>query len=55
MGNLSFYAFYGKLVILCFIMPYLLQKVGHDEAEGILVVSDWPNQLWYTQYTKNDH
>ena len=44
--NLSFYAFPPFICI-----PKVLQKVWHDKAEGILVVPDWPNQLWYTQYT----
>ena len=46
----------GKLVILWFpaihLYPRVLQKVWHDKAECILVVPDWPNQLWYTQYTE---
>ena len=45
--NLSFYAFPPFIYI-----PKVLQKVWHDKAEGILVVPDWPNQLWYTQYTE---
>ena len=44
--NLPFYAFPPFISI-----PKVLQKVWHDKAEGILVVPDWPNQLWYTQYT----
>ena len=39
----------GKLVIC---IPRVLQKVWHDKAEGILVVPDWLNQLWYTQCTE---
>ena len=47
MENLRFYAF---LSFIC--ISRVLEKVWHDKAEGILVVSDWPNQLWHTQYTK---
>lgn len=28
----------------------VLQKVWKDKAFGILVVPDWPNQIWYCQY-----
>ena len=35
-----------------FVSQEFLQKVWHDKAEGILVVPDWPNELWYTQYTE---
>ena len=45
--NLSFYAFPPFTCI-----PRVLQKVWHDKAEGILVVPDWPNRLWYRQYTE---
>ena len=44
--NLSFYAF---LSFIC--IPRFLQKIWHDKA-GILVVPDWPNELWYTQYNE---
>ena len=27
----------------------VIQKIWLDGAEGILVVPDWPNQLWYSQ------
>ena len=27
-----------------------IQKIRHDNAKGILVIPDWPNQPWYTQY-----
>ena len=33
-------------------IPRVLQKVCHDKTEGILLVPEWPNQLWYTQYTE---
>ena len=45
--NLSFYAFPPFICI-----PMVLQKVRHFKAKGILIVPDWPNQLWYTQYTE---
>ena len=47
MKNLSLYAFPPFICI-----PKILQKVWHDNAEGILVVPDWLNQFWYTQYTE---
>ena len=30
-------------------LPRVIQKIWQDRAEGILVVPDWPNQLWYSQ------
>ena len=42
--NLDFYCFppfscLGKVI----------QKIIYDQATGILIAPDWPNQLWYTQ------
>ena len=43
----TFYAFPPFICI-----PRVLQKVLHDKAVGILVVTDWPNQFWYTECTE---
>ena len=42
---LKFYAFPP---FIC--LPRVIQKIWQDKAEGILVVPDWPNQLWYSQF-----
>ena len=42
LSNLEFYAFPSFGVI-----PHVLKKVQEDEASGILVVPDWPTQVWY--------
>lgn len=40
--NLKFYAFPPfSLILRC------LSKIQQDDAEGILVVPDWPSQAWY--------
>lgn len=41
-SNLYFYAFPPFSVIL-----RVLAKIKRDRAEGILVVPNWPNQVWY--------
>ena len=33
-------------------IPRVLQKASQDEAEGIIVVPDWPNQPWYPLFTQ---
>ena len=38
----KFYAFPPVCII-----PRVLEKIRQDEAEGILVVPFWPNQVWY--------
>ena len=43
--NIEFYAFPP---FCC--LPRVIQKISQDEARGILVVPDWPNQPWYTQF-----
>ena len=43
--NLEFYAFPPFICI-----AQVLQKIRADEATGILVVPDWPNQTWYNTY-----
>ena len=34
------------------IMGKVLQKVVMDEAEGIVIVPDWPNQPWYGRLSR---
>ena len=46
-SNLSFYAFPPFSVIL-----RLLTKVRRDRAEGVIVVPDWPTQVWYPLLSK---
>lgn len=41
-SNLNFYAFPPFSMVL-----KTLRKIKQDEATGILVVPDWPNQPWY--------
>ena len=41
--NLSFYCFPPFLCI-----GEVLQKIISDNATGILIVIDWPNQFWFT-------
>lgn len=43
--GLDFYAFPPFICI-----PKVLQKIWKDEAVGILIVPDWPNQPWYSQF-----
>ena len=43
--GLDFYAFPPFICI-----PKVLQKIWNDQAFGILIVPDWPNQLWYSQF-----
>lgn len=43
--HLEFYAFPP---FIC--LPKVIQKLCNDEATGILVVPDWPNQPWYSQF-----
>ena len=43
--NLDFYAFPPFICI-----GRVLQKINMDEATGILIVPDWPNQPWYNTY-----
>ena len=31
-------------------VPRVLQKIWKDRALGIVIVPDWPNQIWYCQY-----
>lgn len=44
-GNLKLYAFPPFILV-----PRVLQKIWKDKATGILIVPDWPNQIWYCQY-----
>ena len=44
-GNLAFYAFPP---FSC--LGRVIKKICHDKAKGILIIPDWPNQPWYTQY-----
>ena len=41
-SNLEFYAFPPFSVI-----PHVLQKIQEDQASGVLVMPNWPTQLWY--------
>ena len=41
--NLSFYCFPPFLCI-----EKVLQKIIPDDATGILIVPNWPNQFWFT-------
>ena len=41
-SRLKFYAF-----PLIAITSRVLSKISQDEAEGIIVVLYWPNQVWY--------
>ena len=43
--NLNFYAFPPFICI-----TKVLQKIMMEEATGIVVVPDWPNQPWYNTY-----
>ena len=43
--DLTFYAFPP---FMC--LPRVIQKIWQDRARGILVVSNWPYQLWYSQF-----
>jgi len=43
--TLKFYAFPP---FIC--LPRVIQKICNDQAIGILVVPDWPNQPWYSQF-----
>ena len=45
--NTKFYAFPPFACI-----PRVLQKIWSDKASGILIVPDWPNQPWYSQFTQ---
>ena len=40
--------FYAYPPFIC--LPKVIQKICNDEATGILVVPDWPNQPWYSQF-----
>ena len=31
-------------------LPRVIQKIWHDGVQGIMVVPEWPNQLWYSQF-----
>ena len=44
-GNLEFYAFPPFICI-----GRVIEKLKADNATGILVVPDWPNQTWYNIY-----
>ena len=44
-GDKAFYAFPPFACI-----PKVIQKIWQDNATGILIVPDWPNQPWYGQY-----
>ena len=41
-SGLKFYAFPPITIA-----SKILSKISHDEAEGIIVVTYWPNQAWY--------
>ena len=41
-SGLKFYAFPPIAII-----SRVLSKISQDEAEGIIVVPYWPNQMWY--------
>ena len=43
--DLKFYAFPP---FIC--LPRVIQKIWQDRAEGILVMRDWHNQSWYSQF-----
>ena len=45
--NKKFYAFPP---FICVAM--ILQKIWKDQATGILIVPNWPNQIWYCQYSE---
>ena len=34
------------------IIPHILQKIALDNATGILIVTDWPNSPWFTQFNR---
>lgn len=49
-SQLDFYAFPPfSLILRC------LQKIQQDNAEGIMVVPDWPSQAWYPLFKKLLH
>ena len=39
---------YASPPFIC--LPRVIQKIWQDRAEGILVLPDWPNQLWYSLF-----
>ena len=45
--GLEFYAFPPVICI-----PRVMQKIWKDKSMGILVTSDWPNQIWYSQLSQ---
>ena len=42
-----FLRFYAFPPFVC--ISACIQKVIHDNAMGIMIVPDWPNQLWYPE------
>ena len=44
----SLFKFYAFPPFICLLR--VIQKICNDEATGILVVPDWPNQPWYSQF-----
>ena len=42
-SGLKFYSFYPIIIV-----STVLSTINHDEAEGIIVVPYWPNQVWYS-------
>ena len=45
--NKRFYAFPAFICV-----AKVLQKIWKDQATGILIVPNWPNQIWYCQYSE---
>ena len=45
-SHLRFYAFPPFICV-----DQVLQKIVYDKATGIIVVPDWPNQIWYHRFT----
>ena len=45
--NKKFYAFPPFICV-----ANVLQKIWKDQATGILIVPNWPNQIWYCQYSE---
>ena len=41
--------FYAFPSFIC--LPRVIQKMWQDRKEGILVAPEWPNQLWYSQFS----
>ena len=45
-GGVEFYAFPPFIIV-----DMVLQKIRSDNATGILIVPDWPNQHWYHAFS----